>query len=88
MSDTRVLLPVVTAPNIASIAENGWEMPFLSHATAMPGHLAAAVDARSPGRSVSEAFFQAVGVYDPHNGPARQHLDMDLVKNRGKRGCR
>ena len=61
-------------------------MPFLSHATAMPGHLAAAVDARSTGRSVSEAFFQAV--YDPHNRPARQHLDMDLVKNQGKRGCR
>ena len=63
-------------------------MPFLSHSTAMPGHLAAAVDARSTGRSVSEAFFQAVGVYDPDNRPARQHLDMDLVKNRSKRGCR
>ena len=36
-------------------------------------------------RSVSEAFFQAVGVYDPHDRPARQLLDMDLVKNRGKR---
>ena len=60
-------------------------MPFLSHATAMPGHLAVAVDARSHGRSVSEAFFQAVGVYDPHNRPARQHIDMDPVKNRGKR---
>ena len=60
-------------------------MPFLSHTTAMPGHLAVAVDARSPGRSVSEAFFQAVGVHNPHDRPARQHLDMDLVKNRGKR---
>ena len=68
----------------ASIAENGGEMPFLSHTTALPGHLAVAVDARSPGRSVSEAFFQAVGVHNPHDRPARQHLDMDLVKNRGK----
>jgi hypothetical protein len=47
--------------SIASIAENRGKMPLLSHATAMTGHLAAAVDARSPGRSVSEAFFQAVG---------------------------
>ena len=69
----------------ASIAENRGEMPFMSHATAMPGHLSVAVDARSPGRSVSEAFFQAVGVHNPHDRPARQHLDMDLVKNRGKR---
>ena len=61
-------------------------MPFLSHTTAMPGHLSVAVDARSPGRSVSEAFFQAVGVHNPLDRPARQHLDMDLVKNRGKRG--
>ena len=57
----------------------------MSHTTAMPGHLSVAVDARSPGRSVSEAFFQAVGVHNPHDRPARQPLDMELVKNRGKR---
>ena len=76
MSDTRVLLPVVTAPNIASIAENGGEMPpvFMRR---QGGHLSVAADARSSGRSVSGAFLQAVGVHAPHDRPTRPRPETE-----------